>query len=178
MKKKGFLPFVNTLFFLGISLFYNSLVHCLVIFSPSFRDTLYQKLLEVRNSTKEQIKGCGKMIDIVSNVRDYLGTVNKVCLHFSSISLILVENYLKTLPDLSICTFVPMEKDQEVIIATLFMLCAGGEQKREAVMKHLYPYGWTIANPCSGLGRGQGEQETGCSSDVGEACWDCSTPPT
>lgn len=50
------------------------------------------------------------MIDIVSNVRDYLGTVNKVCLHFSSISLILMENYLKTLPDLSICTFVPMEK--------------------------------------------------------------------
>jgi hypothetical protein len=51
-----------------------------------------------------------------------------------------MENYLKAVPNLSICTLVPMEKS-EVIIATLFMIPAVREQKTEAVMKHLYPHG-------------------------------------
>lgn len=88
---------------------------------------------------------------------------------------LLLENYLKTVPDLSICSLVPMGKS-EAILARLLTFRAGREQKAEAVTKHLHPHGWTIANPCAGLGRGQGEQETGCSSDVGEACWSCSTP--
>lgn len=58
----------------------------------------------------------------------------------------LMENYLKAVPDLSICTLVSMEKS-EVITAALFMILAGREQKTEAVVKHLYPHGWTIANP-------------------------------
>lgn len=88
---------------------------------------------------------------------------------------LLLENQLKAMPDSSICSLVPMGKS-EIILARLLTLQAGREQKAEAVTKHLHPPQWTIANPCAGLGRGQGEQETGCSSDVGEACWSCSTP--